>query len=159
LLANGPLLARGGAGLVLLCDERVLQHIPDELRRALPRAKVTLLPTPEQPRDPEDFHGPMVTQVVPVCAPMDFRARAATETSSTHGIQSDDPVATTVGSGFPLGQYRFGTCSWCGSANTLGIWSRTSSLYSHFERTSYDDWEYECHDCGLFTTMRSARTH
>ena len=30
---------------------------------------------------------------------------------------------------------------------------------SHFETTSYDDWEYECHDCGLFTAMRSARTH
>jgi hypothetical protein len=68
-------------------------------------------------------------------------------------------VVTTIGSGFPLGQYRFSTCSWCGSANTLGIASRTSSLYSHFETTSYDDWEYECHDCGLFTAMRSAHTH
>ena len=159
LLANGPLVARGGAGLQLLCDEPVLKAITDELRHALPRAKFALLPTPKRPHDPEDFHGPMVTRVVPGSAPMDFRARPPVEQASKHGVQSDEPVVTTIGSGFPLGQYRFSTCSWCGSANTLGIASRTSSLYSHFETTSYDDWEYECHDCGLFTGMRSAHTH
>jgi hypothetical protein len=45
------------------------------------------------------------------------------------------------------------------SSNTLGIWSETWSLYSQSETTRYTSWEYECHDCGLFTLMRSARTH
>jgi uncharacterized protein (TIGR02996 family) len=159
LLANGPLLSRGGAGLLLLCDEPVLQAITEELRRALPRAKFSLLPTPKRPHDPEDFHGPMRTHVVPVSAPMDFRARPTVEQASTTGSQSDEPVVTSVGSGFPLGKYLFSTCSWCGSANTLGIWSETWSLYSHFETTRYADWEYECDDCGLFTAMRSGHTH
>lgn len=159
LFANGPLVAREGAGLELLCDEHAIQANSRELRRALPRAKITLLPTPERPRDPEDFHGPMRTQVTPVSAPMDFRSRPALEKSSQPGVQSDERKVTTVGSGFPLGSHLFSTCSWCASANTLGIWSSTSSLYSHFETTSYTDWEYECHDCGLFTDMRSAHTH
>ena len=101
----------------------------------------------------------MLTHVVPSCAPMNFRTLAPKEHRSKPGVQSDEPVTTTVGSGFPLGPYLFSTCSWCGSSNTLGIWSVTWSLYSHFETTSYDDWEYECHDCGLFTAMRSAHIH
>lgn len=159
LLANGLLVARGGAGLQLLCDAPVLKAVTDELRRALPRAKFALLPTPNRPHDPEDFHGPMVTNVVPRYAPMDFRTRPAMQRSSSPGIQSDEPVETYVGSGFPVDKYLFSTCSWCGGSNVLGIWKETWSLYSESETTRYVDWEYECHECGLFTAMRSGRTH
>jgi hypothetical protein len=160
LLANGPLVARGGAGLQLLCDEPVLKAITDELRHALPRATFTLLPTPKQPHDQEEeAHGPAETRVVPQQAPMDFRERPPSEQVLRESIQADGPVATTLGSGFPLGPYLFSTCSWCGSGNTLGIASTGRSLYSRkrCETTSYDHWEYECHDCGLFTKMYSAR--
>lgn len=158
LLANGPLVERGGAGLQLLCEEPALQAITDAVRRSLPRTQWSLLRTPERPHDPEDSHGPMVTHVVPSCAAMDFRALAPREHSSKPGVQSSEPVLTTTGSGFPLETYLFSTCSWCGSSKTLGIWWRSSSLYSHHETTSYDSWEYECHDCGLFTEMRKAQT-
>ncbi|MFZ5440700.1 MAG: hypothetical protein ACOZQL_11880 [Myxococcota bacterium] len=157
LLAIPALVARAGAGLELLCTERV-SEVTEALRHALPAAKVSLLTTPRPPSDPEDRHGPAQTHVVPARAPMDFRTRAPMEQTSTRGSQSDEPEVTCLGSGFALPDYRFNTCSWCGSANTLGIWSTTWSLYSHFETTSYADWEYECHDCGLFTTMREVRT-
>lgn len=160
LLANGPLVARGGAGLQLLCDEPVLKAITDALRHALPRATFTLLPTPKRPHDEEEeAHGPAVTCVVPRQAPMDFRERPPSGQVFSHSVQTDGPVPTTLGSGFPLGPYRFSTCSWCGSGNTLGIASETWSLYSRkrSETTTYAHWEYECHDCGLFTKMYSAR--
>lgn len=111
LLANGPLVARGGVGLQLLCDEPVLKGISDELRRALPLAKFALLPTPKRPHDPEDFHGPMVTRVVPGSAPMDFRALQPMEKASKPGGQSDEAEVTTIGAGFPLGPSLFSTCS------------------------------------------------
>lgn len=159
LLANGPLVARGGAGLVLLADAQLLEAIAERAHRTLPHATLRLLPTPRPANDPEDFRGPMQTRVVPSDAPMDFRSRPPSQKVSKRGVQSDEPVVTTIGSGFALSSALFSTCSWCGSANTLGIWSRSSSLYARFECTSYDDWEYDCHDCGLFTGMRESFTH
>lgn len=160
----GPLLARGGGGLVAFCEAPLLEQVPAGLRRALPHAEFTLLPVPVQPRDPEDFHKDAEISVTPVTAPTNFRSlppRTHTPRASVQNSGTTD--SKYVGSGVPfseLGAWSdlFSHCGWCSSLDTRCIYEDRSSLYSHFETTNYASWEYECLRCGLFTHSRKSRT-
>jgi hypothetical protein len=156
LLTVAPLVARGGAGLTLLCEPPVLGALPPRVRELLPRATVSLLPVPAKPSDPEDSNGPVELSVVPRQAPMNFRSLPPRTETRRRSAQSATDAMTAVGSGFEL-THAFTSCGWCGSATTRVIWESASELYSHFETTSYRRWEYECGECGLFNSMR--RTH
>lgn len=157
LLGVSALVARGGEGLTLRCEPPVLEALPARVREVLPRVTVALLPVPRRPSDPENRHGPVELGVVPRNAPMHFRSLPPRTETRRASMQSDTDAVTTVGSGFEL-QHAFSSCGWCGSAHTRGVWERTSALYSHFETTSYRDWEYECGECGLFNGMREVYT-
>lgn len=157
LASSRRLAERQGAGLVVLCPPALLAQVPPEVQRALPRAELRLLPTPEPARDPEDSHGPVEVHVLPTRAPMNFRALAPTTTTTRPGTQSDIPSATSVGSGVPMTS-EFSSCGWCGSADTRKIYDAEWSSYSHFETTTYSAWEYECRACGLFNRMFEMRT-
>ncbi|MDP1826335.1 MAG: hypothetical protein Q8L48_23915 [Archangium sp.] len=157
----GPVVARGGRGVVAFCEASLLELVPPELRRALPHAEFTLLPTPPRPFDPEDFHKDAEVSVTPVLAPMNFRSlppRTRTDRPSTQNSGTTD--SSYVGSGVPFEEHesRFSSCGWCGGADTRCIFENGSSLYSHYETTTYASWEYECLGCGLFSHTRNSHT-
>lgn len=159
-----PLLARGGRGLVALCEAPLLAQVPEELRRALPHAEFTVLPIPTQPRDPEDSHQPAAISVTPVSAPINFRELPPRTERREPSIQ--DPGgsdSTWVGSGVPFTALNwenryFARCGWCSAADTSCIWEQRWALSSSFETTRYASWEYECPHCGLFTHSRCSST-
>lgn len=164
LRACGPLLVRGGRGLIALCDQAVLGQVPDELRRALPHAEFALRPLPTQPHDPDDSHGEAEFSVTPVSAPMNFRSLPPRTQHTKPSVQNTgDTDSTSVGSGVPCtalnwDRRHFTRCGWCYAADTRCIWEQEWSSYSHFETSRYSRWEYECPSCGLFTHSRCSHT-
>ncbi|MDP3569505.1 MAG: hypothetical protein Q8S42_02680 [Archangium sp.] len=159
LLSCGPVVERQGRGLVALCEQAVLQQVTPELRRSLPLAEFKLMPVPERPSDPEDSHGPAEVAVAP--GGTGFRELPGWVEKSSRGTQNSggtDAEAHGPGERFEHRSYEFGLCGWCGGEDTRRIFKNYWSMYSHFETTHFQRWEYECMECGLFTAMRSTRT-
>jgi hypothetical protein len=64
----------------------------------------------------------------------------------------DDPAAP--------GNLPLTCCANCGAEDTRLIYSSYDRFeLNSFESRSFQDWEYECLECGRFTVCRQVKTH
>ncbi|MGV3620784.1 MAG: TIGR02996 domain-containing protein [Archangium sp.] len=140
--------------LRLRIEDQVTERALDAMKTAFPRAKFT----PQLRAQTSSFSWALVptASAVPKFAPKNVLSLPTWAETRERGVQSDEPTVTGFGSGRALGRYASVTrCMQCASGEVLQVYSRTSSLYSHFETTSYESGEVRCLKCGSFTAFRT----